>query len=485
MLLSNLLEVTDLKTADDKVVTGLTADSREVKPGFIFAALKGSALDGRQFIDAAIEKGAIAVLTEKDYPAVDCPIYCYCAENPRQKLAHLAARLYDGQPETIVAVTGTNGKTSVAHFVRSIWQHMGLQSASLGTLGIVANETTIPLHYTSPEPVLLHRTLKGLVSEDITHLVLEASSHGLDQNRLDAVKVSVGAFTNLTRDHLDYHEDAETYLKAKLGLVTRVVQDGGSVVLNADSDVYESFRQAAEDRGLKILSYGRKNSDICLKSVRSHLAGQEVDAQIFGKNCLLDLPLAGEFQAMNILCAIGMVVAAGGDLDRALAALPTITNVPGRMQQVATLPSGASAYVDFAHTPDALETVLKALRPHVEGRILAVIGCGGDRDKGKRPVMGAIAEQYSDQVYVTDDNPRTEDPALIRAEIMAACSDATEIGDRKQAIETALKAARHGDIVVVAGKGHEDGQIIGNTVIPFNDQDVIQKIAAGMEGHHD
>lgn len=484
MHLSDLLEVTDLPPADDKIVGGLTADSREVEPGFVFAALKGSALDGRQFIDAAIDKGAIAVLTEKDYPAADCPVYCCCAENPRQKLAQLAARLYDGQPETIVAVTGTNGKTSVAHFVRSIWQHMGLRSASLGTLGIVANETTIPLHYTSPEPVLLHRTLNGLVSEDITHLAIEASSHGLDQNRLDAVKVCVGAFTNLTRDHLDYHEDAEAYLNAKLGLVTRVVQEGGSVVLNADSDVYDTFRNAAEDRGLKVLSYGRGASDICLKSVRSHLAGQEIDIQVFGKKYHLDLPLAGEFQAMNILCAIGMVVAAGEDLDDALAALPNIKNVPGRMQQVVTLPTGATAYVDFAHTPDALETVLKSLRPHVEGKILAVIGCGGDRDKGKRPVMGAIAKQYSGQVYVTDDNPRTEDPAIIRSEIMAACAGAVEIGDRKQAIEAAMKAAKQGDIVIVAGKGHEEGQIIGNTVIPFNDQDVIQKIAAGMEGYH-
>ncbi|MBL4906307.1 MAG: UDP-N-acetylmuramoyl-L-alanyl-D-glutamate--2,6-diaminopimelate ligase, partial [Sneathiella sp.] len=403
-------------------------------------------------------------------------------ENPRQKLAYLAARFCNGMPASIAAVTGTNGKTSVAHFTRMLWQNMGLKSASIGTLGIVTQEKTSPLHYTSPEPVLLHQTLKELQDVGITHVALEASSHGLDQFRLDAVKVKVAAFTNLTRDHLDYHENSEVYLKAKLGLVSRVVEDGGTAVLNADSDVYGIFKHAAENRGLKIIGYGRSGGEICLKSVRSHGSGQQVDVEIYGKAYSLELAVAGEFQAMNILCAVGIVVACGASAEAAIEGLANIESVPGRMEQVVNLPSGASVYVDFAHTPNALETVLTSLRPHVAGKIHAVIGCGGDRDKGKRPQMGKIAATLADSVYVTDDNPRTETPADIRKDIMAGCPHATEVGDRKCAIEMAMKAANVGDVVLIAGKGHESGQIIGDKVMPFNDKDVAREIAVQLEG---
>ncbi len=484
MRLSDLLKQTGMGPDLDGEVTGLTADSRAVKPGYIFAALAGTVADGRTYIRSALENGAIAVLTDRDYDASQCPVYCHQVNNPRQELALLAARFSGAMPETIVAVTGTNGKTSVAHFVRAIWQEMGLQAASLGTLGIVTRDGAEDLHYTTPDPVLLHQRLADLQKSGVTHTVIEASSHGLDQNRLDAVPVVAGAFTNLTHDHLDYHASKESYLQAKLGLITRVTAESGCAVLNADSDQYYTFSDAAKARGLRVISYGRAGRDLKLLDVSSHGNGQQLTVEIAGNRDSIDVQVAGEFQAMNLLCALGLVMGSGGDLSAALAALPDISNVPGRMELVAKSYDGAGIYVDYAHTPDALETVLRALRPHAENKIVAVIGCGGDRDKGKRPVMGKIAADLADKVYVTDDNPRTENPDDIRSEIMAACPGATEMGDRAKAIELAIKAAGAGDVVLIAGKGHESGQDIGSEVIPFDDRQVARDIALKTGGSH-
>ncbi|OUR79200.1 UDP-N-acetylmuramoyl-L-alanyl-D-glutamate--2,6-diaminopimelate ligase [Alphaproteobacteria bacterium 46_93_T64] len=485
MRLSDLLGAAGFPSENDIEVTGLTADSRTVSSGFLFAALTGTELDGRKYIDAAINQGAVAILTDMQYDASNCTIYCHQVQEPRLTLAECAARFEGVQPEIVTAVTGTNGKTSVAHFVRSIWEKLGYSSASLGTLGIVVNEKTEDLHYTTPDPVLLHKLLKQLSTEGVTHTVLEASSHGLDQRRLDAVRVKVAAFTNLTRDHLDYHSDAKGYLDAKLGLVSRVVEDDGLVVLNADSEVFPEFEKAAHEKNLRVIEYGRKASDIQLVSTNSHAGGQHLDILLHGAKYQIDLPLAGEFQAMNILCALGIVVGAGANAAAAVAALETLENVPGRMERVATLPNGAVIYVDYAHTPDALETVLKALRPHAFNNVITVFGCGGDRDQGKRPQMGEIAHKLADAQIVTDDNPRSEEPSSIRAAILQQCPNATEIGDRTAAIAASIKMAEAGDVVLIAGKGHESGQIVGNQIIPFNDKDVILKLTEGGEAAND
>ncbi|GLQ05999.1 UDP-N-acetylmuramoyl-L-alanyl-D-glutamate--2,6-diaminopimelate ligase [Sneathiella chinensis] len=486
-----MLRLSDLTgrefAGDNPEVTGLTADSRDVKPGFIFAALPGTLTDGRKFIDAALEKGAVAVIADNTPLPAALAVPCLQVEDPRLELATLSARFFGRQPEVIVAVTGTNGKTSVAHFTRSLWQNMGLEAASLGTLGIVTRQGTEDLGYTTPEPVLLHRCLADMATSGITHVAIEASSHGLDQRRLDAVEVCAGGFTNLTRDHLDYHATGDVYLEAKLGLVKRVVKPGGTAVLNADSDAFGAFAEAARKRDLKVLTYGRGECDFRILGLETRPSGQIIDVSLFGKPHAIALPLVGEFQAYNALCALGLVVTAGGDLEAAVKALEAVENVPGRMEHIASLANGAAAYVDYAHTPDALETVLVALRPHTAGRIIAVIGCGGNRDTGKRPQMGQIAADHADHVIVTDDNPRNEDPALIRQAIMAACPDATEIGDRKEAIHAALSMAGPGDIVLVAGKGHETGQVVGGRTIPFDDRQVVADRVAVMtgEGSHD
>jgi len=472
--LSELLKEPGIAPDMDKEVTGLTADSRHVKPGYLFAALSGTVTDGRAFIASAIERGAIAILSDLSYDiSCDIPVYCHKVATPRHELAILSDRFEGGKPDMIIAITGTNGKTSVAHFIRNIWQKLGLSAASIGTLGVVANDRTEDLHYTTPDPVLLHQVLKRLDVAAVTHVVIEASSHGLDQYRVDAAGIRVAGFTNFSRDHLDYHKDADEYLKAKLGLVSRVVVEGGTVVLNAESDVFPIFRDAARVRGLTIISYGHADADLCLLSVQPHAGGQLLKISVFDQVYTVDLPLIGDFQAMNILCALGMVIASGGDAVAAVASLSGLGNVPGRMEKICELPTGAAIYVDYAHTPDALKTVLAAIRPHTEGQVIVVFGCGGDRDKGKRPQMGQIAAELADIAIVTDDNPRSEVPADIRAEIMQACPDALEIGDRQAAIIRAMEMAKAGDVVLVAGKGHEDGQVIGDQVIPFNDKDVV------------
>jgi UDP-N-acetylmuramoyl-L-alanyl-D-glutamate--2,6-diaminopimelate ligase len=469
-------------------ILGLTADSRAVKPGYLFAALPGAKLDGRRFIDDAVARGAVAVLTGDTQGLEGLrprqkPVVVVADTNPRRRLALMAARFHAPQPATIAAVTGTNGKTSVAAFTRQIWQALGTPAASIGTLGIIAPDAVVPGAMTTPDPVTLHRELASLAKRGIQHVALEASSHGLDQSRLDGLRIAAAAFTNLTHDHLDYHGTMAAYGDAKLRLFTALLEASGTAVLNADSAAYGKFADACRARGLRILSYGEsEGADLRIRARQATSAGQLLDLTILGVKHQAALPLAGAFQASNVMAALGLVIACGATPEHAVATLPGLAGVPGRLQRVVSLANGAMVYVDYAHTPDALETVLRALRPHVAGKLVAVFGAGGDRDARKRPVMGAVVHRLADAAIVTDDNPRSEDPATIRAAIRAACPEAREISDRAAAIRTAIEELGPGDVLVIAGKGHETGQTIGNVVHPFDDDAVARGIAAELGG---
>jgi UDP-N-acetylmuramoyl-L-alanyl-D-glutamate--2,6-diaminopimelate ligase len=465
-------------------ITGITADSREVRPGFLFAALKGVRTDGRRFAAGAAAKGAAAILTD-DPAALDLDaeqrarIAVVADPNPQRSLALVASRFYPARPSTIAAVTGTNGKTSVAHFIREIWQALGHKSASLGTLGWVAGDKRHAGSLTTPDPVALHRTLSELAARQIDHAAIEASSHGLAQYRLDGLSVTAAAFTNLTRDHLDYHGDMASYRAAKDRLFTALLAPGGTAVLNADSPEFSRLASLVREQGHKVIAYGVSGAaDLRLVSRLPSREGQRVSLNLYGKAHEIGLKLIGDFQALNVLAALGLAVATGSDLACATAALPTLTTVPGRMQLVGEV-NGASVFVDYAHTPDALATVLAAARPHAEGRLAVVFGAGGDRDTGKRPLMGRVATETADLVYVTDDNPRTELAAAIRRAILAAAPGAIEIGDRREAIGAAIAALRPGDVLVIAGKGHESGQIVGHEILPFDDAVVARAAIAG------
>ncbi len=461
-------------------IAGLSADSRKIAPGYLFAALPGTRSDGRRFIGDAVGRGAAAVLTPTDTVLEDYgrPVAQLTDDNPRRRFALLAARYFGSQPKTIAAVTGTNGKTSVAEFTRQIWQDLGHKAASLGTLGMTPPHPEAPAALTTPDPVDLHRGLAALARDGFGHLAMEASSHGLDQYRLDGVTVQAAAFTNLSRDHLDYHGDAAAYLAAKTRLFAELLAPGGSAVLNADVPEFAMLRASVQDRGLKLLAYGQGGSELRLAARTPSPDGQLLALEVLGRRHEVVLPLAGSFQAANALAALGLVIATGGNPDAAVPALGRLTGGPGRLEPVARGARGGQIFVDYAHTPDALETVLAALRPHVAGRLVVVFGCGGDRDRGKRPLMGEIAGRLADQAIVTDDNPRSEDPAAIRKEILAALPGALEIGDRRRAIEAGIAALGHGDILVVAGKGHEPGQIVGDKVLPFDDRDAVRAAAA-------
>lgn len=467
-------------------ITGLAADSRKVEPGFLFAALPGSRADGVNFVGDAVRRGAAAVLAPKAAEAslrlaLDQvpPVTLIFDPNPRRLFALMAARFFGRQPETVAAVTGTNGKTSVVSFLRQIWAAAGRQSASLGTLGITAPGVIETGSMTTPDPVALHRMLASLADAGVDSLAIEASSHGLDQSRLDGVRVAAGAFTNLGRDHLDYHPSIEAYLTAKLRLFDALVESSGAAVICADDLVAGRVRSAAAARGLRIIGYGRRGEELRLRSIEATPDGQRLQLSVFGRDAVVDLPLAGDFQALNALCALGLAIATGTDPETALAALAHLEPVHGRLERVARL-RGAAAYVDYAHTPDALAVVLKALRPQVRHELVVVFGCGGDRDPGKRPQMGEVARTFADRIIVTDDNPRTEDAATIRRQILAACPAAREIGDRAAAIAEAIASLQEGDVLVVAGKGHETGQIVGDRVLPFDDSEVIRQ-AVGEE----
>jgi UDP-N-acetylmuramoyl-L-alanyl-D-glutamate--2,6-diaminopimelate ligase len=460
--------VVDARHAD-VAVTGVTMDSRTVKPGDVFFALAGVKTDGARFIDQAIASGAVAVVSDR-IPVSDHRVPFIAVPNPRRALALAAATFYARQPATIAAVTGTSGKTSVAVFTRQIWQRLGYASASIGTIGLVSPKRTVYGSLTTPDPVALQRSLAELADEGVTHLALEASSHGLDQHRLDGVRVSAGAFTNLSRDHMDYHPTVEHYLAAKLRLFTDLVVDGGAAVISADHAHSQAVIDAARGRKLRIITVGRKGDGIRLLDAAVDGFAQRLTLEYNGRRYQVRLPLVGEFQIENALIAAGLVLATGGDADRVFASLEKLEGAPGRLELVGER-NGAPVFVDYAHKPDALAKALEALRPYTRRKLVVVFGAGGDRDAGKRALMGEIAAANADTVIITDDNPRSENPAAIRAAIMAAAKGATDIGDRAEAIRIAVAGLQQGDALLIAGKGHETGQIIGDKVLPFSDHE--------------
>jgi len=478
MKLSELLK--DKLPARDAIITGLTADSRAVKPGFLFAALPGTQVDGAAYIDAAIKAGAVAILCRPDAVRDIAEIIWIEDPIPARYFAYIAARYFDCQPEMIAAVTGTNGKTSVAAFTRQIWEHLGYRAGTVGTLGISGPGIDRQTGMTTPDQITLQSAMRDLCDAGIDHVALEASSHGLAQYRLDGLNVSVAAFTNLTRDHFDYHGDQEAYYYAKARLFGEVMAPGSVAVLNADCPLVMEVADICWARGHRVISVGHHSGDIRLLRQRSSDIGQEITISYQGDIYDPTLPLIGSFQAMNALMAVGLVIGSGGDVGKSFAALSYLKAVPGRMEQAGRHDSGARIYVDYAHTPDALETVLRSIRPHVGHKLSVVFGCGGDRDRGKRKIMGEIAARLADRIYVTDDNPRGEDAAAIRAEVMKGCPEAIEIGDRTRAIHAATEALEKGDILLVAGKGHEQGQIIGDRVRPFDDRSEIRSALATL-----
>ena len=460
----------------DTEISGLTADSRQVKPGYLFAALpsatENSGTDGRDFIKDAVARGAVAVLAPRGTKlpgSTGEDTQLITDENPRLRLSQLAARFYDRQPRTVVGVTGTNGKSSVAGFTRQIWAHLGHKSASMGTLGLDADGFDSGPSLTTPDPVTLHQTLADLARAGVDHLALEASSHGLDQHRLDGVRFAAAAFTNLSRDHLDYHKTDEAYLAAKLRLFRYLLPHDGAAVLNADSPHFEAIAEVCRAAGHRIRSFGNQTSDIHIADLSALPDGLRLCVTIRGRSYETRLGLVGGFQAYNVLAALGLAIETGSDVAETFSALAHLRGVRGRMQRVGALENGAQVYVDYAHTPDALRTALTAIRPHVAGRLHVVFGAGGDRDSGKRPMMGEVAAEFADDVIVTDDNPRREEPETIRRQVMQGCPDARDIGDRAEAIAAAVAQLAPGDILMIAGKGHETGQIVGATVLPFDD----------------
>ena len=465
----------------DVDIAGLTADSRLVRPGYLFAAIPGTDLDGRDFIADAVAAGAAAVLAPRDdTPDALAPgVSLLRADNPRRALARMASTFYGKQPETVAAVTGTNGKTSVAEFTRQIWTKLGHRSASLGTLGLSGPGIAVKGNLTTPDPVELHGKLAELADQGVDHLVVEASSHGLEQFRLDGIRIAAAAFTNLTRDHLDYHGSMEDYRAAKLRLFQELLPEGGAAVLNAESPEFTALEKIAKSHGLKVLSYGIATGDLHCGHATAQAEGWDLEIDAMGETFAVTFPLPGAFQVENALAALGLAIACGAVPKDAAPLLAELEGVNGRLETVARLPSGARVLVDYAHTPDALENVLKAVRPHTSGRLIVVFGCGGDRDPGKRPEMGAIAARLADSAIVTDDNPRTEDPAAIRSEILAACPGCTEVGDRRDAIGVAISELDPGDVLVVAGKGHETGQIVGDRILPFEDAAVVREYIQG------
>ncbi|QTL05116.1 UDP-N-acetylmuramoyl-L-alanyl-D-glutamate--2,6-diaminopimelate ligase [Aquabacter sp. L1I39] len=452
-------------------VSGLTADSRKVMPGALFVAVTGTHADGARFISDAVRKGAVAVLMEPSAPPPDLPegVALAFSLDVRRSLALAAARFHTRQPKVIAAVTGTAGKTSVAFFLRHIWARLGHEAAYLGTLGLVTARETAYGGLTSPDPVGLHEMLDRLAGEGVTHMALEASSHGLDQRRMDGVKLTAGGFTNLGRDHLDYHPTVEAYYRAKLRLFTELLPEDAPAVALTEAPYGATTLAYARTRGLPTLAIG-PGGDMDVRSIGAEGLGQRIE--IAGAPPF-HLPLMGRFQADNALLAAGLAEACGAERDAVLATLATLPGVPGRLERVGDDPDRV-VFVDYAHKPDALAAVLDTLRPAVHGRLVVVFGCGGDRDKGKRPLMGQIAVEKADAVIVTDDNPRSEVPAVIRAEILAGAPGAREIGDRAEAIAVAVGELQSGDVLVVAGKGHETGQIMGDRTLPFSDSEAVR-----------
>lgn len=464
------------------VVTAMTADSRQAALGSLFVALHGTKADGTTFIEDALSKGARAIVTSDDVDVTaDVPVLK--VKNPRLFLSKAAARFFGAQPDVMVAVTGTAGKTSVASFTRQIWAHAGFAAAMIGTTGVVSPTRNDYGSLTTPDPVSLHKLLAELAREGVTHGAMEASSHGLDQYRLDGVALKAAAFTNLGRDHMDYHPTIENYLDAKLRLFRELLPKGAPAVIFADDKYSPRVIEAATEAGLDVKTVGRKGDFLTLKRVEHFRHKQTAEIHCEGDIFEVDIPLAGDFQVANALVAAGLAKATGVTTPMVMAALEKLTGASGRLQLVGHTEDGALAYVDYAHKPEALENVLTSVRPFTTGRVIVVFGCGGDRDKGKRPIMGEIASRLADVVIVTDDNPRSEVPATIRSEIMAAAPGAREIGDRSEAIRYACEMLETGDTLIVAGKGHEEGQTIGDKVLPFSDQAEIEKALAAVGEH--
>ena len=458
-------------------VFGLNSDSRRIEPGDIFFALPGHNVHGNQFVADAVRRGALAVITDTAPPG-DPGVPVIVVKDVRASYARAASRIFEPQPEITVAVTGTNGKTSVAAFVRQIWHYAGIAGASIGTLGVDTANRHIDGSLTTPDSRTLHQSMRALKAQSINHVALEASSHGLDQRRLDGIHFEAVAFTNLSRDHLDYHKDMDSYRNAKLRLFTDLLVDGGAAIVNVDDPEYEPFMFAALSASATLLTVGREGAYIEVLSIKPEGYGQRVEVRHVGEKTSFHLPLTGEFQVSNAIVAAALAMSSGVDKAQAFPALSELVGAKGRLELVAEH-NGAAVFIDYSHTPDALKTALEALRPYATGKLSVVFGCGGDRDKGKRPQMGAIASELADDVIVTDDNPRTENAATIRAEILAVAKGAREIGDRKTAITEAVNGLKSGDVLLVAGKGHEDYQIVGTTKSHFSDHEVVAEAIKG------
>jgi UDP-N-acetylmuramoyl-L-alanyl-D-glutamate--2,6-diaminopimelate ligase len=460
----------------DSEVTGFAIDHRKVERGSVFGAFKGAVFNGEDFVPDAVDRGAVAVVARPEASVERVPKLADA--QPRRLFAELAAKFYAPYPETIVAVTGTNGKTSTVEMTRQIWRMSGHRSASIGTLGVTTSDDQVKTGLTTPDIVTFLNNMAGLERMGISHVAYEASSHGLDQHRAEGVPLAAAAFTNFSRDHLDYHQTMDAYFEAKMRLFDELLEPGKPAVVWTDDPKSAEVIERARRRRHQLLTVGRKGETIRLVEQTPTALGQTLQLEHGGKSYRLALPLIGAYQASNVLTAAGLVLATGGEWDATFLAMQRVAPVRGRLERAVISRDGVPVYVDYAHTPDALEAAIAALRPHVEGRLITVFGAGGDRDQGKRPQMGEVATRTSDVVIVTDDNPRSEDPARIRSEIMAGARGATEVAGRREAIAEAIRIARAGDIILLAGKGHETGQIVGNRVLPFDDALVARECAA-------
>lgn len=473
------MNLTDLIKSDSELpVNGVTSDSRRVQKNYLFAALPGSKTSGSDYIADAIQHGARYILAGENVKLPENSpddVVLINDNNPRKAFAQLVAKFYRLQPDHIVAVTGTSGKTSTVSFVQQLWHLSGIENcASLGTLGVRGPGLCREGKLTTPDTASLHAELADLKAAGIEHLAMEASSHGLDQYRLDGVQISAAAYTNLSRDHLDYHKDMDDYFQAKERLFTDVMPEGRVAVVNADDEYASRLIESCEKKGHRVLTYGESGSFIKLLSRDPSPSGQQISIEVDSKNYNLTLPLVGDFQVLNALCALGLVLSLGADQKKFVPLIEKLTGVPGRLQLVPGHVKGA-VYVDYAHKPAALETILNTLRPHTSGKLVCVFGCGGNRDPGKRPIMGQIASELADKVIVTDDNPRYEDAQEIRKQILDAAPNAVEVTDRAEAIKQSVSDLGKGDVLVIAGKGHESGQIVGEEVFPFNDYEEVEK----------
>ncbi len=484
--LLNLINVDPAIKIDSKYnninVNGLAHDSRKVEPGFIFGALKGEFADGANFIDSAIERGASVIICDldvvKQVPDNVCLIKC---KDPRRVFSLMASKFYESAIKNISAVTGTNGKTSVVHFCREIWKYLNIHAASIGTIGI--EDTIGKVEYdrdnflTTPDPIKLRTIIQQLEKRGVSHIAMEASSHGLDQSRLDGLHITVGAFTNLSRDHLDYHKSFDNYFKAKMLLFTEVMPKASFAVINSDIEQFEDIKNICIAKEHIIYSYGRaNNSYIQIIDIKNNILGQDISFKIGNEIYRVSTSLIGEFQVYNMLCSLAMVLAFGADVNQSVKSLSSLAYVPGRMERVTESSDKIAVFVDYSHTPDALEKALNVLRPYCKGRLVVVFGCGGNRDQGKRPMMGKIAATLADVVVVTDDNPRNEDANKIKEEIISAAPSAHNIGNRRDAIKFAISTMQAGDVLLIAGKGHEKTQIIKDEILPFDDVQVAKEI---------